>query len=145
MCLNVKQNWNKLHFLRRRKVQICITAVYFYTNILSEGKKKKHFVHVTTFRVKRGASTWEEGEYSTFKNTFGCNWCLYWINKLTLDACTGQRKILQTWLFLISQSFFFFFAEHHNSSTATSYRAHSLGLNTNKNNTDATFGIFQSS
>lgn len=52
---------------------------------------------------------------------------------------TGQRKILQTWLCLISSSFFY---AEHNSSTATSYRAHSLGLTSNKNNTDATFGLY---
>lgn len=33
--VNVSEpNWNKLHFLRQEKVQLCIVAVYFYTNNL---------------------------------------------------------------------------------------------------------------
>lgn len=59
------------------------------------------------------------------------------------DAFTGRKNPAN--LIVSNIAVFFRLAEHYNSSTATSYRAHSLGLNTHKNNTDATFGIFQSS
>lgn len=53
MCLKPQTNWNKLHFLHRRKVQICIVGVYFCTNILQEEKKKKAFCSRDNIQSKK--------------------------------------------------------------------------------------------
>lgn len=69
---------------------------------------------------------------------FEGNCCRYCVNKLDFHRTKKNPANLIVFNIVV----FFFYAEHYNSSTPTSYRAHSLGLTSNKNNTDATFGLY---